>query len=122
MDSLSAHPLMLDGARLKQVVTNLVSNAVKYSPGATVEMKAAYEGGLLRLEVVDTGRGLDEDAKDHLFKPREQQARANAGAGLGLAISHGLVKLMAGEIGFRDTPGGGATFWLRIPAACGLAP
>jgi signal transduction histidine kinase len=55
--------------------------------------------------------------KNHIFMPYEHQTGADSGTGLGLAISHGLINLMGGTIGFRDTPGGGATFWIRIPAS-----
>jgi signal transduction histidine kinase len=109
--------LLVDNTRLRQIVTNLVANAVKHSPGATVQLKAGYDTGDLLIEVVDTGHGVDEEMQEHLFFPREQRASENSGAGLGLAISRGLVSLMGGEIGFRVTPGGGATFWFRIPAS-----
>jgi len=110
--------LMLDETRLRQVLTNLVSNAIRNSPGAMVHLTVGYEdaNATLLIEVIDTGRGLDEEMKKHLFMPYEQQSGANSGTGLGLAISHGLINLMGGTIGFRDTPGGGATFWIRIPA------
>jgi signal transduction histidine kinase len=109
--------LMLDETRLRQVVINLVSNAVTNSPGATVELKAGYEGGVLLVDVIDTGRGVEEEVRRRLFTPCEQPANADSGTGLGLAISRGLVDLMGGKIGFQETPGGGATFWFRIPAA-----
>jgi len=110
--------LMLDETRLRQVLTNLVSNAIRNSPGAMVHLTVGYEDAneTLLIEVIDTGRGLDEEMKKHLFMPYEQQTGADSGTGLGLAISHGLINLMGGTIGFRDTPGGGATFWIRIPA------
>jgi signal transduction histidine kinase len=117
IDGVPAIPLLVDGTRLRQIVTNLVSNAVKHSPGATVQLKAVHDAGDLWIEVVDTGRGVDEEVQGQLFFPREQRSGENSGAGLGLAISRGLVSLMGGEIGFRVTPGGGATFWFRIPAS-----
>ena len=104
MDGVPAIPLLVDGTRLRQIVTNLVSNAVKHSPSATVQLNSVYDDGDLLIEVVDTGRGVDEEVQGHLFFPREQRTGENSGAGLGLAISRGLVSLMAGEIGFRDTP------------------
>jgi signal transduction histidine kinase len=121
--SLSVHgvlpsALMLDETRLRQILTNLVSNAIKHSPAATVLLTVGYEDSsqTLLLEVIDTGRGVNEKMKKQLFAPYEQHAGADSGTGLGLAISHGLTNLMAGKIGFRDTQGGGATFWIRIPA------
>jgi signal transduction histidine kinase len=108
--------LLLDETRLRQVVTNLVSNAVTNSPGAAVELKAGYEGGVLLVEVADTGRGVDDEMQKYLFTPHEQPAGTDSNASLGLAVSRGLVNLMGGEIGFRDTPGGGATFWFNVPA------
>jgi signal transduction histidine kinase len=117
IDGVPATPLLVDNTRLRQIVTNLVANAVKHSPGATAQLKAVYDAGDLLIEVVDTGRGVDEAVQGHLFFPREQRSGDNSGAGLGLAISRGLVSLMGGEIGFRVTPGGGATFWFRIPAS-----
>jgi signal transduction histidine kinase len=112
--------LMLDESRLRQVLTNLVCNAIKFSPGATVHLLVGYDDsadGALLAEVIDTGRGVDEDMRKRLFKPYEQHLAAELGSGLGLAICHGLVDLMNGQIGYRNTPRGGATFWIRIPAA-----
>lgn len=111
--------LILDAARLKQIATNLVSNAVRHSPGAGVHVRAGYDGPgrTLQLEVIDTGPGVEQGMKHRLFMPCEQAGNAESGTSLGLAISRGLVELMGGAIGYRDTPGGGATFWFRIPAA-----
>jgi signal transduction histidine kinase len=112
--------LMLDENRLRQVLTNLVCNAVKFSPNAMVRLLAGYDetaNGALLVEVIDTGRGVDADMRKRLFKPYEQHLAAEMGSGLGLAICRGLVELMNGQIGHRNTPGGGATFWIRIPVA-----
>jgi signal transduction histidine kinase len=112
--------LLLDENRLRQVLTNLVCNAVKFSPDATVRLLVGYDesaNGALLVEVIDTGRGVDEDMRKRLFKPYEQHLAAEIGSGLGLAICRGLVDLMNGQIGHRNTPSGGATFWIRIPVA-----
>lgn len=116
--------LMLDETRLRQIVTNLTSNAVRHSPGATVQLIAGYDDadGTLVVEVMDTGEGLTEEIRTRLFTPYEQQAGASSGTGLGLAISQGLAKLMGGAIGFQDTEGGGATFWIRVPAPVAAKP
>ena len=120
IDSTLPPTLMLDENRLRQVLTNLVCNAIKFSPGAAVRLLAGYDesaAGALLIEVIDTGRGIDEDMRKRLFKPYEQHLAAEMGSGLGLAICRGLVDLMNGQIGHRNTPSGGATFWIRIPAA-----
>jgi signal transduction histidine kinase len=111
--------LMLDRNRLRQILTNLICNAIKFSPGATVHLHVGYEDradGSLAVEVIDTGRGVDEAMREKLFKPYEQHQAAEAGTGLGLAICQGLVDAMHGKIGYRKTPNGGATFWVKIPA------
>jgi len=112
--------LMMDKNRLRQILTNLICNAIKFSPGATVHLLVGYEdcgNGHLSVEVIDTGRGVDDAMREKLFKPYEQHRAAEAGTGLGLAICRGLVDAMHGKIGYRMTPNGGATFWVKIPAA-----
>jgi len=106
--------LMQDEMRLRQIMTNLIANAIKRSPSGEVHVIATHADGALHMEVIDTGEVLDKETKSHIFVPHQQEA--DLVAGLGLAICHGLVKLMGGEIGVRDTPGGGATFWFNIPA------
>jgi signal transduction histidine kinase len=119
IDSALPAALMLDENRLRQILNNLISNAIKFSHGGAVNVFVGHEdgaNGALLIEVRDSGRGVDEEMENRLFKFYEQHRAAVMGAGLGLAICRGLVDLMHGQIGYRRTPGGGATFWVRIPA------
>ncbi|HEV7353479.1 MAG TPA: ATP-binding protein [Brevundimonas sp.] len=111
-----------DGARLKQVLNNLIGNALKFTPEAgavRVRLSGAPEDtpGRLRLraEVSDTGPGVPEAAVEQIFRPFNtgQAGREGAGAGLGLAICRQIVEAMGGRIGLERPDGGGARFWLE---------
>ncbi len=107
-----------DAIRVRQILTNLVSNAVKFTPAGSVTIKGcAASPGRLRFVVADTGVGFDADDKQRLFG-RFQQAdgsitRRFGGSGLGLAISRQLALLMGGEFDCESTPGQGSTFWFE---------
>ena len=112
--------LVGDPTRLGQVVSNLVSNGVKFTHEGRVSIRvsvaAALEDGVeLRVEVADTGIGIGEEQMARLFEPFRQAdastTRTFGGTGLGLAISTQLVAALGGEIGARSTPGQGSTFW-----------
>ena len=121
-----------DALRLRQVLGNLVGNAVKFTVAGSVriEIEAApldAQGGRLRFAVVDTGIGIAHEAQQDIFRAfvqaEESTTRRYGGTGLGLAISRQVVELMGGEIGVRSVPGNGATFWftLALPRADGAA-
>ena len=113
-----------DPRRLWQVMLNLASNAVKFTPAGTVKVKLAADpagaGDGLLVRVIDQGPGVAPQDADRLFRrfSRLDAAlnRRTGGTGLGLAISKGLIELMGGEIGFENNSGQGACFWFRIPA------
>jgi len=115
-----------DGKRLRQIVLNLVSNAVKFTEHGEVVINVIAgnrhdEKGYIniRIEVTDTGPGLDELQKKRIFEPFYQvageQKKQHTGTGLGTTISANLVRLMHGDIGVQSTYGKGSTFWLEIP-------
>jgi PAS domain S-box-containing protein len=113
---------MVDGDRLRQMLINLVGNAVKFSDEGrvTLTVAPATTAGRVRIEVADTGPGLDEEAQAMLFQRFTQidgsMTRRHGGTGLGLAISRGIAEAMGGEIGVTSTPGEGATFFVELPA------
>jgi PAS domain S-box-containing protein len=112
-----------DSSRLRQVVLNLVNNALKFTVAGGVSVSAAYDAPerLLRVAVSDTGRGIAAERRDRLFQRFSQVdssiSRSHGGTGLGLAICKGLVDLMGGTIGVESVEGEGATFWFTIAAA-----
>ncbi|HEY5898130.1 MAG TPA: ATP-binding protein [Burkholderiales bacterium] len=109
-----------DRKRLMQVVTNLLSNAAKFSPpNGAVEISVARRDGRVKVGVGDRGPGIPEAFRGRIFgrfaQAHSADARIKGGSGLGLAISKRLVELMQGEIGFEDRPGGGTTFFFELP-------
>jgi NO-binding membrane sensor protein with MHYT domain/nitrogen-specific signal transduction histidine kinase/ActR/RegA family two-component response regulator len=110
-----------DRQRLKQVLLNLVANAVKYNrEGGVVRMYATVEpSDKLRISVTDSGPGIRSDRIARLFTPFDRLGVASQveGTGLGLALSKRLVEAMAGAIGVDSRDGQGSTFWIELPAA-----
>ncbi len=113
-----------DPLRLKQVILNLLGNALKFTETGAVRVKCSTEytaGGdpLLHVEVQDPGIGIPLDAQEHLFQPfsaaSEQTIRQYGGSGLGLAICKRLVDMMQGTIGVSSRPGNGSLFWFEVP-------
>lgn len=116
-------PTMVRGgdAALRQVLTNLMANAIRYTPaGSPIEVAVGTIGDTAQVQVIDHGRGVPTDLRDRIF---ERFYRADAsrnsehgGSGLGLAIVTALVEAHKGTVEVRDTPGGGATFIAKIPS------
>ena len=107
-----------DPARLHQVVTNLLTNAVKFSPeGSVVRVSVGTAGHLAVLEVSDAGPGIDATELPHLFEPfwRGRAARGVAGSGIGLAVVAELVGAHGGQVGVESTPGEGTVFRVTVP-------
>ncbi len=109
-----------DRKRLLQVMTNLLSNAAKFSPeGATVEVTMESSDGNVRVGVNDSGPGIPESFRSRIFGRFAQadmsHTRQKGGTGLGLAICKRLLEMMGGKIGFSDRAGGGTIFWFELP-------
>ncbi|MFD3306773.1 DUF4118 domain-containing protein [Streptomyces sp. NPDC058694] len=115
----------VDPGLLERSVANLVENAVKYSPAEErVLVSASAMADRVEVRVVDRGPGVPDPAKDRIFEPfqRYGDAPRGAGVGLGLAVARGFAEAMRGTLTAEDTPGGGLTMVLTLPAASGAHP
>lgn len=114
--------IMGDPDRLDQLLTNLVSNAIKHSPaGETVEVHCDQKGDFARIEVRDRGAGIPEDFRKRIFgkfaMADASDSRTRGGTGLGLSIAREIARRHEGDIGFSDREGGGTVFYVDIPLA-----
>ncbi|MHB9145498.1 MAG: sensor histidine kinase [Symbiobacteriia bacterium] len=121
-----------DEDRLVQVLTNLIDNALRFTPEhGSIEVSARIEGNSLRLAVSDTGRGIPPEELPHIWERFYKVDRARTpgeyapeggGTGLGLAIVKEIVTAMDGQVGCASEPGQGSTFWVQLPLAGSDAP
>lgn len=122
--------IRVDGGKLRQVLINLIGNAIKHAASGTVILRAMAveqersDPVRVRFEVEDTGPGIRKEERERIFSPfvqLEDRASTEAGTGLGLAISRQYVELMGGKLGVTGEPGKGSIFHIEIPATV-LAP
>jgi signal transduction histidine kinase len=108
--------ILIDGTRLRQIVFNLLSNALKFTQEGSISIRVYPRDQRFRVEVKDTGIGIPQEKQGAVFEAFEQVAQASSqGTGLGLAISRELVGLMGGQIGVVSEPGKGSLFWVDLP-------
>jgi PAS domain S-box-containing protein len=129
--SLPATAVLVDRDMWEKVVSNLMSNACKFTPAGTIEVSLARAGAAFRLTVRDTGIGIEPEHLPHIFerfyRGGQVAGRQTGGSGIGLALVRELVRLHGGEIAVRSTPGAGTQFivtmpWRPAPEAAGAAP
>jgi DNA-binding response OmpR family regulator/anti-sigma regulatory factor (Ser/Thr protein kinase) len=110
-----------DATRFKQVLMNLVGNAIKFTPErGHIELSARDENGQVRIEVHDTGPGVPPEEQKRIFEAfyrLRQSGKATEGTGLGLAITQRLVELHGGQLGLESQPGQGSCFYFSLPIA-----
>jgi two-component system sensor histidine kinase KdpD len=103
---------------LERALANVIANAVRAAGEGPVRVEAGSVGDDIHLRVVDRGRGIDRRDRERIFQPFQRLGdHSSEGVGLGLAVARGFVEAMRGELTVEDTPGGGATMVISLPAA-----
>ncbi|CEP34866.1 MULTISPECIES: hybrid sensor histidine kinase/response regulator [unclassified Halomonas] len=119
VDALVPTWVLVDAGRLRQILLNLIANAIKFTDHGEVRVRVSSTVEQLLFEISDTGCGLSEQQQQRLFEPFQQAdasvARRFGGTGLGLAICKRLSEAMQGRLGVKSTPGQGSTFWCELP-------
>jgi PAS domain S-box-containing protein len=109
-----------DRTRLKQILMNFGSNAIKYGrKGGTATFQTSFGEDVVRVAIVDDGIGIPQDKQDRIFQPFHRAGQETGpieGTGIGLAITRRLAELMEGSVGFRSVEGKGSEFWIEVPA------
>jgi signal transduction histidine kinase len=119
-------PVTVDAQQIQRVLSNLVGNALRHTPpGGTVEIRATAQQEEVRVEVRDTGEGINAHDLPHIFehfyRGEKSRSRATGGSGLGLAIAKGIVESHGGQIGAESAVGEGTTFFFTLPRGDGVS-
>jgi len=110
--------VLADPGLLERVVVNVVDNALRHGAGAPVKLRASSYADMVELRIVDSGPGVPADRLNRMFAPFQRLGdRGNSGLGLGLSVARGFTAAMGGTITAEDTPGGGLTIVISLPAA-----
>jgi two-component system sensor histidine kinase KdpD len=111
--------VLADAGLLERVVANVVDNALRHGRGTAVAMRASAHADRVELRVVDGGPGVPQSASDRLFAPFQRlgDRDGTSGVGLGLSVARGFTEAMGGTLTAEDTPGGGLTVVISLPAA-----
>ncbi|MFC9330181.1 ATP-binding protein [Kitasatospora sp. NPDC057015] len=120
LDLDSAPAVLADPPLLERVLANVITNALRHNaPGAPVLVAASHHAGRVEIRVIDRGPGIAPEDRDRVFLPFQRLGDTDntTGVGLGLALSRGLTEAMGGTLDVEDTPGGGTTMLLTLPAA-----
>ncbi|MFF2613426.1 ATP-binding protein [Kitasatospora sp. NPDC058046] len=120
LDLDTAPPVLADPPLLERVLANVITNALRYNaPGAPVLVTASHHADQVEIRVIDRGPGIAPEDRDRVFLPFQRLGDTDntTGVGLGLALSRGLAEAMGGSLEVEDTPGGGTTMLLTLPAA-----
>jgi hypothetical protein len=118
------HPFVTDGTHLRQILLNLLHNAVKFTERGEIRVRVTRVSERLRCEVLDTGRGIPANQRDRLFQEYERLDADRAGiggTGLGLSIAARLAKALGGSIGHQANPAGGSMFWIELPIVAAIS-
>jgi signal transduction histidine kinase len=114
-----ARLVMADPGRVREILTNLVSNAIKFTPAGSVTIRSLPAGPMAEISVIDTGIGIARDAHSRIFEEFRQAndkiAATYGGTGLGLSIARKLAELQGGHMGVESEPGKGSRFWFTLP-------
>ena len=115
-----------DPVRVREILTNLVSNAIKFTPAGSVAILGEPVGTMAEISVLDTGIGIEPAAHDRIFEEFRQASdkisQTYGGTGLGLSIARKLVELQGGKMGLESQPGKGSRFWFTLPIERHAAP
>jgi signal transduction histidine kinase len=108
-----------DPVRVREILTNLVSNAIKFTPAGSVAIRGEPVGAMAEISVLDTGIGIEPAAHERIFEEFRQASdkisKTYGGTGLGLSIARKLVELQGGKMGLESVPGKGSRFWFTLP-------
>lgn len=125
VDERASLGMVGDAGRVKQILTNLVSNAIKFTSEGSIDISVAQEGAKIHITVQDSGEGIDDETMATLFKPFVQgdgtTARRHGGTGLGLTISRNLAQKMGGALTLKSEPSKGTKALLTLPKEMGFA-